>query len=259
MLGSSDYRSSFIMAFVGQEANIVNRKNKENPTHYRITDLASHDQPRDRLTKLGAEVLSNAELVAILIRSGAKGRNAVQIGQDLLIRWGGLSGLHRAPFVELCSQHGIGEAKAAQIKAAIELGRRLSSASIEDLPTINSPEDAASHVLYEMGALENEHLRVMLLDTRNRLIRVTEVYRGSLNSSFIRIGEVFRDAIRSNAASIIVVHNHPSGDPTPSPEDIAVTREIVQAGNLIDINVLDHLVIGKNRFISLKSKGLGFT
>jgi DNA repair protein RadC len=113
-------------------------------------------------------------------------------------------------------------------------------------------------VLYEMGALENEHLRVMLLDTRNRLIKIVEVYRGSLNSSFIRIGELFRAAIRANAAAIIVVHNHPSGDPTPSPEDVAVTKEIVNAGQLLDLQVLDHLTIGKNKFVSLKSKSLGF-
>jgi len=109
-----------------------------------------------------------------------------------------------------------------------------------------------------MGALEQEHLRVLLLDTRNRLIRTIEVYRGSLNTSLIRVGEVFRDAVRSNAASIIIVHNHPSGDPTPSPEDVSVTRALVEAGSLLDIEVLDHLVIGKNCFVSLKSKGLGF-
>jgi DNA repair protein RadC len=109
-----------------------------------------------------------------------------------------------------------------------------------------------------MGALEQEHLRVMLLDTRNRLMRIVEVYRGSLNSSLVRIGEVLRDAVRSNAAAVIVVHNHPSGDPTPSPEDVSLTRSIVEAGKILDIEVLDHLVIGKNRFVSLKARGLGF-
>lgn len=237
----------------------MKKRMHESPGHYRITDLRSSDRPRERLAKLGAEVLSNAELIAILLRTGAKGSNAIQVAQEVLIQCGGLSGLHRTPFDQLCRQHGIAEAKASQIKAAIELGRRLSTASFEDSPTVNSPEDAASYVLYEMGALENEHLRVMLLDTRNRVIRIAEVYRGSLNASFIRIGEIFRDAIRSNAASIIILHNHPSGDPSPSPEDVAVTKEIIRAGELMDIQVLDHLIIGKNKFISLKSKGLGFS
>lgn len=232
---------------------------KERATHYRITELANSDRPRERLAALGAEVISNAELIAILIRSGIEGMNALQMAQDILMQHGGLTGLHKLTYEELCNQRGMGPAKAAQIKAAIELGRRLSLENSQDQPSINSPEDAAALVMYEMGALESEHLRVMLLDTRNRLLKILEVYRGSLNSSFIRIGELFRDAIRANAASIIVVHNHPSGDPTPSPEDVAVTKELVEAGRLLDLEVLDHLIIGKNKFVSLKSKSLGFS
>ena len=226
--------------------------------HYRITEMASFDRPRECLAALGAEVVSNAELIAILLRSGVEGKNAVQMAQEILIKHGGLAGLHKLSYEELCNQRGIGPAKAAQLKAAIELGRRLSLGSTSEQPAVTSPEDAAALVLYEMGALESEHLRVMILDTRNKLIKTSEVYRGSLNSSFIRIGEIFRDAIRSNAASIIVLHNHPSGDPTPSPEDVAVTKEIVEAGKLLDLEVLDHIIIGKNRFVSLKSKSLGF-
>ena len=128
----------------------------------------------------------------------------------------------------------------------------------EERPTIQSPEDAAGLLLYEMGALEQEHLRVLLLDTRNRLMRTVEVYQGSLNASLVRVGEVLRDAVRSNAAAVIIAHNHPSGDPTPSPEDVALTRAVVEAGDLLDIEVLDHLVIGKGRFVSMKSRGLGF-
>jgi len=227
-------------------------------TGYRITDLATSERPRERLAALGAGALSSAELIAILLRTGIEGLNAVQLAQDLIMDLGGLAGLHRVPYEELRSRRGIGPAKAAQLKAAVELGRRLGAAVPEDRPTIQSPSDAAALLLYEMGALEQEHLRVLLLDTRNRLIRKTEVYRGSLNTSLIRVGEVFRDAVRSNAASIIIVHNHPSGDPTPSPEDVSVTQALVEAGNLLDIEVLDHLVIGKNCFVSLKSKGLGF-
>ncbi len=226
---------------------------------YRITDLASSDRPRERLSTLGAEAISNAELIAILLRSGVEGINVLQLAQKLLLELGGLDGLHRTPYEELCQQHGIGPAKAAQIKAAIELGRRLSKATFEEKPIIQSPDDAANILLYEMGALEKEHLRAVLLDTRNRLMKIADVYRGSLNASLIRIGEIFRDAVRINAASIIVVHNHPSGDPTPSPEDVVVTRAIVEAGKLLDIEVLDHIIIGKGRFISLKAKGLGFS
>jgi len=230
----------------------------ERHTGYRITDLATSERPRERLAALGAGALSSAELIAILLRTGIEGLNAVQLAQDLLMDLGGLAGLHRVPYEELRSRRGIGPAKAAQLKAAVELGRRLGATVPEDRPTIQSPSDAAALLLYEMGALEQEHLRVLLLDTRNRLIRTIEVYRGSLNTSLIRVGEVFRDAVRSNAASIIIVHNHPSGDPTPSPEDVSVTRALVEAGSLLDIEVLDHLVIGKNCFVSLKSKGLGF-
>lgn len=224
----------------------------------RITDLGERERPRERLRDLGAQALSNAELLAILLRIGVAGLNAVQLAQELLEKFHGLSGLHAADFAELVASRGVGPAKAAQLKAAIELGRRLSSGNPDERQAIQSPEQAAELFLYEMSALDQEHLKVLLLDTRNQLIRQVEVYHGSLNTSLIRISEVFRDAVRSNAASIIVVHNHPSGDPSPSPEDIAVTRSIVEAGKLLDIEVLDHLIIGKGRFTSLKAKGMGF-
>jgi DNA repair protein RadC len=225
---------------------------------YRITDLHEAERPRERLAALGPQALSNAELIAILLRVGVPGENAVQVGQRLLQKFGGIGGLHRAPFNELCNQHGIAEAKAAQIKAAIELGRRLTLEAPEERPAINSPADAAALVQYEMSALEQEHLRVLLLDRRNRVLEVVEIYRGSVNSSQVRVGEVFKEAVRKNASGVIVVHNHPSGDPTPSPDDVAVTRAIVQAGKLLDVDVLDHLVIGQGRWVSLKERGLGF-
>lgn len=231
---------------------------KDATSTYRITDLDEAERPRERLAKLGPQVLSNAELLAILLRVGAPGENSVQVGQRLLHDLGGLPGLHRAAFEEVCNQHGIGPAKAAQIKAAIELGRRLAIVSQDELPTVHSPVDAANLVQYEMSALEQEELRVMHLDTRNHVLHIETVYRGSLNSSQIRVGELFKSAIRRSAANIIVVHNHPSGDPTPSPDDVAVTRAIIQAGKLLDIEVLDHIVIGRGRFVSLKERGLGF-
>ncbi len=222
---------------------------------YRITDLHESERPRERLKTLGAQALSNAELLAILLRVGVQGENVVQLGQRLLQTFGGLSGLHRVSFDELCAQHGVGEAKAAQIKAAIELGRRLSLES-DARPVISSPADAAALLSYEMSGLEQEHLRVILLDTRNHVLEIREVYRGSVNSAQVRIAEVFRDAVRRNATAIVVAHNHPSGDPTPSPEDIALTRALVQAGKLLDILVLDHLIIGQGRFVSLKERGV---
>ena len=230
----------------------------ENVSSYRIKDLAESERPRERLARLGPQALSNSELLAILLRVGVPGESAVQVGQRLLSDLGGIAGIHRASYDEVCSQHGLGPAKAAQIQAAIELGRRLISQSPEDRPAIHSPADAANLVRYEMGALEQEELRVILLDTRNRVESVADVYKGSLNSSQVRVGELFKAAVRRGSASIIIVHNHPSGDPTPSPDDVAVTRAIVQAGKLLDIEVLDHLVIGRGSFVSLKERGLGF-
>lgn len=225
---------------------------------YRIMDLDEAERPRERLARLGSQALSNGELLAILLRVGLRGESAVDVGNRLLRDCGGLQGIHRIDFGELCSQRGIGLAKASQIKAAIELGNRLSVVAPEERPTIHSPADAAALVMYEMGALEQEHLRTMLLDTRNRVQEIIEIYRGSVNCSQVRVGELFKPAVRRGTPAILVIHNHPSGDPTPSPDDVAVTRAIVQAGKLLDIEVLDHLVIGHGRFVSLKERGLGF-
>jgi DNA repair protein RadC len=227
---------------------------------YRITDLAADERPRERLAKLGAQALTKAELLAILLRVGVAGENAVQVGQRLLNEFDGLAGLHRAPFEELCRQHGIGEAKAAQIKAAIELGVRMARETPEERATVNSPADAAALVALDMSALEQEHLRVILLDTRNHVLDIVEVYKGSVSSSQVHVGEMFKAAIRRNASALIVVHNHLSGDPTPSPDDVSVTRAIVQAGKLLDVDVLDHMVIGQGEgsWASLKERGLGF-
>jgi DNA repair protein RadC len=235
------------------------KNTREQGTYYRITDLEASERPRERLAEVGAQALSTAELLAILLRTGLPGENAVQLGQRLLQTFGGLSGLRRASFQEVCSQHGVGEAKAAQIKAAIELGKRLRDDDEEDnRRVIHSPKDAADLVMYEMAGLVQENLWVILTDTRNRVIGIERLYQGSLNASTVRVGELFRAAIIRNAASILVVHNHPSGDPTPSPEDISLTRAVVQSGRLLDIQVLDHLVIGRGRYVSLKERGLGF-
>jgi DNA repair protein RadC len=222
---------------------------------YTIKDMSEEDRPRERLAKLGPQSLNTAELLAILLRVGVVGETSVQVGQRLLQTFGGITGLHRATFDELSSQKGIKLAKAAQIKAAIELGRRLVLESPEERPSVHSPADAAELVQYEMSALEQEELRVLLLDTRNRVLHIETVYRGSVNSSQVRIAEIFKASIRRNAPNLIVIHNHPSGDPTPSPDDVAITRAILQAG----VKLLDHIIVGSGRFVSMKERGLGFT
>jgi len=225
----------------------------------RITDLPSDDRPRERLAQVGPGALSNAELLAILLRVGVEGENAVRLAERLLNQIGGLTGLHRASLSDLCALKGIGAAKSAQLVAAIELGRRIAVTAPEERVVIRSPADAANLLMYELSGLAQEHLYAILLDVRNRVIgKPLEVYHGSLNTALIRAGEVFREAVKVNAAGLIVVHNHPSGDPSPSPEDVAVTRVLAEAGKLLDIELLDHLIIGQQRFVSLKERGLGF-
>lgn len=180
---------------------------------YTIKDMREEERPRERLAKLGPQSLTTAELLAILLRVGMVGETAIQVGQRLLQTFGGISGIHRASFDELSNQKGIKLAKAAQIKAAIELGRRLVLESPEERPIVHSPADAAELVQYEMSALEQEELRLLLLDTRNRVQHIETVYRGSVNSSQVRVAEIFKAAIRRNATNLIVVHNHPSGAP----------------------------------------------
>lgn len=223
-----------------------------------LRDMPEDERPRERLIRMGANVLSNAELLAIMIRVGVPGENVLRVSEQLLARFNGLPGIARATLTELCAINGIGPAKAVQVKAALELGRRLMASAPEERPRVTSPADAANLLMSEMMLLEQEDLRVMLLDTRNQVLRIQTVYKGSLNTSVVRVGEVFRSAIKDNAAAIIVAHNHPSGDPSPSPEDIHVTRQLGQAGKLLDIELLDHIIIGYQRYISLKEKGLGF-
>jgi DNA repair protein RadC len=223
-----------------------------------IREMPAGERPRERLENYGPAALSNAELLAIILRTGVSGQSVLNLSQALLAKHGGLMGLARASFAELCAEHGLGPAKTTQLKAALELGRRLLVESPDARPQVTSPADAANLVLLEMGVLEKEEVRVVLLDTRNRVLSIPTIYVGSLNTNVVRVAELFRDAIRHNAAAIIVVHNHPSGDPTPSPEDVRLTEMLVQAGKLMDIEVLDHLIIGQGRFVSLKERGLGF-
>jgi DNA repair protein RadC len=226
--------------------------------HVSVREWHPSEQPREKLSQHGAEHLSNAELLAILLRVGVQGQDVVSLSQSLLTNFGGLEGLSRTPLSVLADVKGMGPAKAVTIRAALELGQRLLLAQSLDRPQIRSPQDVAIMLQLEMGMLEQEHLRVVLLNTKNRVVGTPTVYKGSLNTSMIRVAEVFREAIKENCASIIVVHNHPSGDPTPSPEDVRVTRELIEAGKLLDIEVLDHLVIGRNRHVSLRQQKLAF-
>ena len=223
-----------------------------------IRDMDQRDRPRERLLHVGERALSSAELLAIILRTGVGGENVIRLAERLLAHFGGLTGLAKASLTEMQAVKGIGPAKATETKAALELGRRLIASSPEQKPKVTCPADAANLLMTEMSLLEQEHLRLILLDTRNNVLSTPTVYIGSLNTSVIRVGELFRFALKENAAAMIVAHNHPSGDPSPSPEDIQVTRQIVEGGTLLDIDVLDHVVIGRQRFVSLKERGLGF-
>jgi len=224
-----------------------------------VREWPASERPREKLQHLGAQALSNAELLAILLRVGTTGEDVVALSQRLLVGYGGLSGLHRAVLDTLAAERGMGMAKASTLKAALELGRRLLLDPGQDRLQIRNPHDVANLLMLEMAQLEQECLRTVLLNTKNFVLGIPTIYRGSVNQTALRVGELFREAVRHNASAIIVVHNHPSGDPTPSAEDIAVTRTLVEAGTLMDIEVLDHLVIGNQRYVSMKERRLGFT
>lgn len=227
-------------------------------TAYTIKEMPEDLRPRERLEYVGAGALSAAELLAIVLRTGGRGENVIRQAERLLTEFNGLPGLAHASFEELTKSRGVGKAKVTQIKAALELGRRLLLAAPLARDKIQSPSDVANLLMLEMGMLEREQVRVVLLDTKNNVQRTPVVYSGSLNAAVIRVGEIFTEAVRANSASLIVVHNHPSGDPTPSPEDVQVTKQIVAAGKLLQIDVLDHLIITRNSYVSLKERRLGF-
>ena len=226
---------------------------------YTIHDLPEGTRPRERLARLGAGALSDAELIAIILRSGAQGINVIDMATAMMRHYRNLGTLARASFDDLQQHHGVGAAKAAQIMAAIELGRRVMRAAPEARPLVDSPDTAARLLLPELAYAEQEHVKVVLIDTRNTVIATPTIYKGTLNTTSIRVGEIFREAIRRNAAAMIVAHNHPSGDPTPSPEDVVLTRRIVEAGKLLNIEVMDHLILGHDRWVSMKNRRLGFS
>jgi DNA repair protein RadC len=223
-----------------------------------IREIPLTERPRERLAQRGAGGLTSAELIGLVWGSGSRGRSAVDLAADALAGHDGLTGLARATELELAAIPGVGPARAAQLVAAFELGRRL----LADWPsgrwTVRSPRDVADRLILQMGRLEREELRVVLLDTKNHVLRVSTVYQGNVSTSLVRVGELFRDAVRLNAANVILVHNHPSGDPTPSPDDLHLTAEALAAGRLLDIDLLDHLVVGHDAYVSLRDRGVAF-
>lgn len=222
----------------------------------RLRDLPEDLKPRERLHQLGPEALSNKEILAILLRTGSKGENVLELAERILAEAGGLAGLSRLSVHELKQIHGIGPAKAAQVKAALELGKRSVCSDPFTRPVINSPADVADMVMEEMRGLDREHFRIMHLSTRNNVLGISPVSVGSLNSSIVHPRECFKEAIRRNANTIILLHNHPSGDPAPSREDLEITKRLAEGGKILGIDILDHIIIGDKRYVSLKEQGI---
>ncbi len=220
-----------------------------------IRDFPQDERPRERLIQSGASSLSNQELLAILIRTGTKSESVLQLSNRLLNSFDGLNLLKDASLEEITKTKGIGLAKAVQIMAAVEFGRRISNLAFDDRYSIRSPEDGAKYVMNDMRFLAQEHFVCLYLNTKNQVLHKQTIFIGSLNASIVHPREVFKEAFRRSAASIICIHNHPSGDPTPSREDIEVTKRLVECGRIIGIDILDHLIIGEKKFISLKEKG----
>jgi DNA repair protein RadC len=226
--------------------------------HPLIREMPMDERPRERLRLRGPGALSNSELLAILLRTGSAGENVVQLANRLLKRFEGLPGLGRASFAELCGERFVKDAKAAQVLAALELGKRIISTQPDQRTFVRCPEDVYALLGAEMALLGQEHLRVVLLNTRSQVLGLKEIYKGNVHSAIVRVAEVFKDAVREGCPSLIVVHNHPSGDPEPSPDDASLTGQLEEAGRLLGIEVTDHIVIGRNGLVSLRERGLGF-
>lgn len=226
--------------------------------HLTIKELPADERPREKLRLRGAGALTNAELLAIILNTGLPGETVIDLANRLLVDHDGLVGLVRTDFEELCRVRGLGVAKASRLKAMLELARRISVDQPTERPQVRSPEDIYAVAGSDMAALEQEQLRVLLLDTKHRVLRTVTLYQGSVNSAQVRVAEVFTAAVRQNAPAIAILHNHPSGDPTPSSADVALTVELCRAGQILGIDLLDHLIIGHGQFRSLRRMGLGF-
>ena len=231
------------------------RRNIYMELHVKIQDVPKSERPRERLLQYGATHLSNKELIALLLGSGTRNESVLDLSNRVLMHFEGIKLLRNATIEELTAIKGIGPAKGVIMLAALELGDRLNRYKPSEKYVVRSPEDGADYVMEEMRLLDQEHFIALFLNTKNQIIHSQTIFIGTLNSSVVHPREIFREAVRRSSASIIVAHNHPSGDPTPSPEDINVTKRLVKAGRIMGIEVLDHLVIGDGKFISLKEKG----
>ena len=224
--------------------------------HLTIKEMPEEERPREKMEKYGAEVLGNSELIAILLGHGFTKVSAIDLANHLLKQQGGLAKVAQLSFSQLKKVKGIGTAKAAQLSAAFELAKRLSASTGETPPSLKTPDQVARLLMAKYSPKKKEHFGVLILDTKNRLKKELVVFVGSLASSPVHPREIFHEAVAESAASLILFHNHPSGDPTPSPHDITLTNRLKEAGELMGIEVLDHLIIGHNRYVSLKEKGL---
>ena len=224
----------------------------------RVAELPSAERPRERLERLGPAALTTAELLAILLRTGTAREGVLQIASRLIAEHGGLRGIAAADQATIAGTHGLGSAKATTIAAAFELGRRLALEGDGARLRITSPADIARLLQSELELLEHEELRLLTLDTKHHILSAGTLYRGSVNAAPGRVAELFREAVRRNATAIAVAHNHPSGDPEPSADDIAFTSAIIEAGQLLNVTVLDHVVFGRGRFVSMRERSLGF-
>ncbi len=228
---------------------------------YRLTikELPTEERPYEKLEKYGAEILSNAELMAIIIKTGTKAETSVEVAQKILKEYGedsDLTFLHDISLEELTCIKGIGRVKAIQLKAAIQLGKRIASSASQNKVFIHSPADVSKLVMEELRYLKQEHFKILMLNIKNRVLKQNSITIGTLNASIVHPRDVFSEAIRIKCASIILVHNHPSGDPEPSQEDIEVTKRLVESGKILGIDVLDHIIIGEGKYISLKEIGI---
>ncbi|MGL5269034.1 MAG: RadC family protein [Selenomonadaceae bacterium] len=223
-----------------------------------VRDLPQAERPREKLLSEGSRALTNAELLAILLRTGTKEESVLHLAERILSRFKeqGIASLVNVSSLELSEIKGIGPAKALTILAAIEFGRRIGTKAAEQRQTIQGPEDVAAYAMPRLRYQTKEYFLVLLLNMKNQVLSLQTISVGSLSASIVHPREVFQAALRQSAAAVILIHNHPSGDPSPSQEDIAITDRLVQAGKLMDIPVLDHVVIGDNKYISLKEKGM---